>query len=108
MGLSLDKDGQYTEAAKRYDLAIRFRPSFAQAHLMLAADYLHLENYHGAELYFKSALKFQPDYSEANYGLAVTYLLTDRIELAQERYEVLKLKDSEAAEKLNTIIQQFL
>ena len=91
----------------KLNIALIYRTVFPEANLMMAADYLHLEDFHGAELYFQSALEIQPDYSKANYRLALTYLLTGKIEAAQQRCEALKTNDPEAAAKLAGVIAQF-
>jgi hypothetical protein len=64
-----------------------------------------LGNFEVAEKYYLEGLKIKPDHKGINEYLGELYVETDRIELAQERLEVLKNCKCEEYEELAELIK---
>lgn len=71
LGLVLDKQGRFEEAAAQYRKAISLNPGLWKAHNNLGADLAALGRPEQAVPHFREALKLNPDYAEAHYHLAL-------------------------------------
>lgn len=76
LGMVLDNQGKFKEAAAQYREALRLNPGLWKAHNYLGADLAALGELDQAVGHFREAVKLNPDYAEAenNLGSALNRL----------------------------------
>ena len=65
-----------------------------------------LENFEEAEKYYLLGLNIKPDHQGINEYLGELYIITDRMDLAKERLEVLKNCNCEEYDELKELIDK--
>ena len=90
-------------------LANRFLPNKEKPNQADTLNYLgfatrKLGNYEEGEKYYLLGLKIEPDHKGINEYLGELYVVTNRIELAKQRLDVLKNCNCEEYEELKNII----
>ena len=99
------------KAKKRYERALKFliksnkeKPNQADTLNYLGFATRKLGNYEEGEKYYLLGLKIEPDHKGINEYLGELYVVTNRIELAKQRLDVLKNCNCEEYEELRNII----
>lgn len=88
-GVALVQEQDYTGAIEQLGLALNQEPDDADTLNYLGYCHRKLGNYEEAERFYLRALEIEPEHRGANEYLGELYLETDRLELAEERLEVL-------------------
>ena len=106
-----EKKGKVEKAKKRYEKAQKFllksnkeKPNQADTLNYLGFATRKLGNYEEGEKYYLLGLKIEPDHKGINEYLGELYVVTNRIELAKQRLDVLKNCNCEEYEELKDII----
>ena len=106
-----ESKGKNEKAKKRYERALKFliksnkeKPNQADTLNYLGFTTRKLGNYEEGEKYYLLGLKIEPDHKGINEYLGELYVVTDRVELAKQRLEVLKSCNCEEYEELKNII----
>jgi len=91
--------GKTEEAIEQYEEAIKARPDFLQAYMMLGVLYNSQKKLEKANYYYKKALKINPDFAPAANNLAWNYAeykgnLDEAMVLAEKAHE--KMPDNPA------------
>lgn len=69
--------GNYTDAIRYYNLAIKYNPSYGEAYVALGGLYLKRGNPYQAVSQFTSAIEKCPNYAAPHIGLANAYVALD-------------------------------
>ena len=108
----LEKKGKIEKAKKRYAKALEYLkksnekiPNQPDTLNYLGFALRKLEYFEEAEKYYLMGLKIKPDHIGINEYLGELYLITNRIELAKEKLEVLKDCKCEEYEELKELIE---
>ncbi len=88
-GQELIDKGDYAAAIEELNVALEEAPRSADVLNNLGYAHRKLGNYSEAEDYYLRALELDPEHKGANEYLGELYLETDRLDLAEERLEVL-------------------
>ena len=106
-----ESKGKNEKAKKRYERALKFliksnkeRPNQADTLNYLGFTKRKLGNYEEGEKYYLLGLKIEPDHKGINEYLGELYVVTNRIELAKQRLNVLKNCNCEEYKELKDII----
>ena len=106
-----ESNGKNEKAKKRYERALKFliksnkeKPNQADTLNYLGFATRKLGNYEEGEKYYLLGLKIEPDHKGINEYLGELYVVTNRIELAKQRLDVLKNCNCEEYEELRNII----
>ena len=109
----LEKKGKIEKANKRYDKALKYLiksneedPNQADTLNYLGFALRKLGNFEEAEKYYLLGLNIKPDHHGINEYLGELYILTDRMNLAKERLEVLKDCNCEEYDELKELIEK--
>ena len=108
----LEKKGKVEKANKRYEKALEYliksnkkKPNQPNTLNYLGFTNRKLGNYEIAEKYYLDGLKIDPKHNGINEYLGELYVNTNRIDLANERLEVLKNCNCEEYNELKEIIE---
>jgi superkiller protein 3 len=102
---------QAEAASGKFEMALRFDPSVAEAHFGMGEIYRIKGNLLFAQQSYQAALKVQGSYPAAHYRLGTVYARQGRLDLALEAFRTtLQLHPTypEAAESLNRILSKQL
>ena len=106
-----ESKGKDKKAKKRYERALKFliksnkeKPNQADTLNYLGFATRKLGNYEEGEKYYLLGLKIDPNHKGINEYLGELYFVTNRIELAKQRLDVLKNCNCEEYEELKDII----
>ena len=106
-----ESKGKNEKAKKRYERALKLliksnkeNPNQADTLNYLGFATRKLGNYAKGEKYYLLGLKIEPNHKGINEYLGELYVVTNRIELAKQRLDVLKNCNCEEYEELKNII----
>jgi len=106
-----ESKGKIEKAKKRYERALKLliksnkeKPNQADTLNYLGFTTRKLGNYKEGEKYYLLGLKIEPNHRGINEYLGELYVVTNRIELAKQRLDVLKNCNCEEYEELKDII----
>ena len=106
-----EKKNKIEKANKRYKKALNLliksnekKPNKADTLNYLGFTTRKLGDYAGGEKYYLQGLTIEPNHNGINEYLGELYVVTDRINLAKERLEVLKSCNCEEYDELKAII----
>ena len=106
-----ESKGKNEKAKKRYERALKLliksnkeKPNQADTLNYLGFATRKLGNYEEGEKYYLLGLKIDPNHKGINEYLGELYFVTNRIELAKQRLDVLKNCNCEEYEELKDII----
>jgi tetratricopeptide (TPR) repeat protein len=106
-----EKKGKTEKANKKYEKALNLlvlsnkeKPNKADTLNYLGFTTRKLGDYAGGEKYYLQGLTIEPNHNGINEYLGELYVVTDRINLAKERLEVLKSCNCEEYDELKAII----
>ena len=106
-----EKKGKIEKANKRYEKALTLliksnekNPNKADTLNYLGFTTRKLGNYTGGEKYYLQGLALEPNHIGINEYLGELYVVTNRIELAKERLNILKSCNCNEYEELKEII----
>ena len=106
-----EKKGKIEKANKRYKKALTLliksnekKPNKADTLNYLGFTTRKLGDYEGGEKYYLQGLALEPDHIGINEYLGELYVVTNRIDLAKERLNILENCDCEEYDELKKII----
>jgi tetratricopeptide (TPR) repeat protein len=106
-----EKKGKIEKANKRYEKALTLliksnekEPNKADTLNYLGFTTRKLGDYEGGEKYYLQGLALEPDHIGINEYLGELYVVTNRIDLAKERLNILENCDCEEYDELKKII----
>jgi tetratricopeptide (TPR) repeat protein len=106
-----EKKGKTEKANKKYEKALgllilsdKEKPNKADTLNYLGFTTRKLGDYDGGEKYYLKGLAIEPNHNGINEYLGELYVVTNRINLAKERLEVLKSCNCEEYDELKAII----
>ena len=109
---NFEKKGNKDKANKRYERALKLlvksneeKPLQADTLNYLGFATRKLGDYENGEKYYLLGLEIDPNHNGINEYLGELYVVTNRIELAKERLEVLKSCNCEEYQELKEIIE---
>jgi tetratricopeptide (TPR) repeat protein len=109
----LEKKGKIEKANKRYEKALEYliksnkeKPNQPDTLNYLGFALRKLGNFEEAEKYYLLGLNIKPDHQGINEYLGELYIITDRMDLAKERLEVLKNCNCEEYDELKELIDK--
>jgi len=109
---NFEKKGNIDKANKRYERALKLlvksneeKPLQADTLNYLGFATRKLGDYENGEKYYLLGLEIDPNHNGINEYLGELYVVTNRIELAKERLEVLKSCNCEEYQELKEIIE---
>ena len=112
-GKKLEEKGKIEKANKRYEKALEYliksnkeKPNQPDTLNYLGFALRKLENFEEAEKYYLLGLNIKPDHQGINEYLGELYIITDRMDLAKERLEVLKNCNCEEYDELKELIDK--
>ena len=107
-----ESKGKDKKAEKRYEKALKFlvksnkeKPNQADTLNYLGFATRKLGNYEKGEEYYLLGLKIDPNHKGINEYLGELYVVTNRMDLAKERLNVLKSCNCEEYDELKEIIE---
>ena len=107
-----EKKGKTEKAQKRYAKAQKLllksndkKPFQADTLNYLGFTTRKLGDYEGGEEFYLQGLQIEPDHNGINEYLGELYVVTNRMDMAKERLEVLKTCNCEEYEELKEIIE---
>jgi len=107
-----EKKGKTEKAQKRYAKAQKLllksndkKPLQADTLNYLGFTTRKLGDYEGGEEFYLQGLQIEPDHNGINEYLGELYVVTNRMDMAKERLEVLKTCNCEEYEELKEIIE---
>ena len=107
----LEEKGKNEKAKKRYEKALKYlskanekNPNDADTLNYLGFALRKLGNFEEAEKYYLEGLVIKPDHVGINEYLGELYIITNRIELAKQKLEVLKTCNCEEYDELKELI----
>ena len=107
----LEEKGKDEKAKKRYEKALKYlsksnekNPNDPDTLNYLGFALRKLGNFEEAEKYYLEGLVIKPDHVGINEYLGELYIITNRIELAKQRLEVLKTCNCEEYDELKELI----
>ena len=112
-GKKLEEKGKIEKANKRYEKALEYliksnkeKPNQPNTLNYLGFALRKLGNFEKAEKYYLLGLNIKPDHHGINEYLGELYIVTDRMNLAKERLEVLKDCNCEEYDELKELIEK--
>ena len=106
-----EKKGKIEKANKRYEKALTLliksnekKPNKADTLNYLGFTTIKLGDYEGGEKYYLQGLALEPNHIGINEYLGELYVVTNRIDLAKERLNILENCDCEEYDELKKII----
>ena len=112
-GKKLEEKGKIEKANKRYEKALKYliksnkeEPNQADTLNYLGFALRKLGNLEEAEKYYLLGLNIKPEHHGINEYLGELYIATNRINLAKERFEVLKNCNCEEYGELKELIEK--
>lgn len=107
-----EKKGKIEKANKRYEKALTLliksnekKPNKADTLNYLGFTTRKLGDYEGGEKYYLQGLALEPNHIGINEYLGELYVVTNRIDLAKERLNILENCDCEEYDELKEIIE---
>jgi tetratricopeptide (TPR) repeat protein len=103
-GLKLKENGDYKEASKQYEKAVRADASYAEAWSNLGYTYRKQGFFDKAVKAYKKAIKLSPDLAEAHEYLGEAYAEMGKFDLAENELKILRKLGSNEADELEEFI----
>jgi tetratricopeptide (TPR) repeat protein len=103
-GLKLKKAGDYKEASKQYEKAVRADASYAEAWSNLGYTYRKQGFFDKAVKAYKKAIELSPDLAEAHEYLGEAYAEMGKFDLAENELKILRELGSNEADELEEFI----
>ena len=100
----LDDLKRYQEAIAMYDLAIKYKPDFAEAYYSKAITFSKMKKYQEAIKSYDMALKYNPQYEDAKYNKAVALSHIGKHKEAGELY--MELWDDESLDEYKKALER--
>ena len=107
-----EKKGKLEKAKKRYEKAQKLllvsnskKPNKADTLNYLGFTTRKLGDYKGGEMYYLQGLQIEPNHVGINEYLGELYVVTNRMDLAKERLNILKACNCEEYDELKAIIE---
>ena len=107
-----EKKGKIEKANKRYEKALTLliksnekKPNKADTLNYLGFTTRKLGDYEGGEKYYLQGLALEPNHIGINEYLGELYVVTNRIDLAKERLDILKTCNCEEYNELKEVIE---
>ena len=79
--------GEYDEAIKQFEQAVRTEPEFAEAHYNLGCAYLEIKKYKNAVDAFDKAVALNQKFKEAHYNLSMARFRMNTFQTAKQAVE---------------------
>jgi tetratricopeptide (TPR) repeat protein len=105
-GLKLQEAGDYKEASKQYEKAVRADASYAEAWSNLGYTYRKQGFFNKAVKAYKKAIKLSPDLAEAHEYLGEAYAEMGKFDLAENELKILRRLGSDEADELEEFIEK--
>jgi tetratricopeptide (TPR) repeat protein len=103
-GLKLKKAGDYKEASKQYEKAVRADASYAEAWSNLGYTYRKQGFFDKAVKAYKKAIELSPDLAEAHEYIGEAYAEMGKFDLAENELKILRELGSNEADELEEFI----
>jgi tetratricopeptide (TPR) repeat protein len=102
LGRIANRKGDYAEAIRQLEVALKAHPDYADAYAELGLVHLKQKEYPQAEEALQKALKFRPDSYTANLNLMILYqrIGSPRAEEQAKRVEQVKKERAQRAKEL--------
>jgi len=102
LGRIANRKGDYAEAIRQLQMALKAHPDYADAYAELGLVHLKQKEYPQAEEALQKALKFRPDSYTANLNLMILYqrIGSPRAEEQAKRFEQIKKERAQRAKEL--------
>jgi tetratricopeptide (TPR) repeat protein len=96
--------GEYENAVKAFQEAIKLDAKLSKPHNNLGLAYAALNRMEDAAAEFREAVRLKPDYAEAHYNLGVASLQSGQKAEAEQQQKILAKLNADLATKLNGLI----
>ena len=106
---SLEREGQFAQAAALQERALAADPKLTQAWVNLISLYARLGNFDRAESAYKKAIALEPKHAEANYNYGVLCAQAERFDQSRLAFETTISIDpgnAEALDNLGAIVER--
>lgn len=103
-GLKLQEAGNYKEASKKYEKAVKTDTAYAEAWSNLGYTYRKQEYFNKAVKAYKKAIKLSPNLAEAHEYLGEAYAEMGKFDLAEKELNILRKLRSHEADELEEFI----
>ncbi len=103
-GQKLQEAGNYKEASKSYEKAVKAAPKYAEAWSNLGYMYRKQGHFKKAVIAYKKAINLDPNLAEAHEYLGEAYAEMGKFELAERELKILRELGSDEADELEEVI----
>ena len=105
-GKGFQEQGNYKEAAREYEKAVKADPGYAEAHSNLGFSYRKQGKFDKAVRSYKKAIELNPKLAEAHEYLGEAYAEMGKFELAERELQTLRDLGSDEADELAEFIRK--
>ncbi len=103
-GQKLQEAGNYKEASKSYEKAVKAAPKYAEAWSNLGYTYRKQGYFNKAVMAYKKAINLDPNLAEAHEYLGEAYAEMGKFDLAERELKILREVGSDEADELEEVI----